>query len=316
MFSNDNQVNDHQALRAVCSFPQDAGLAAHPPIVVGSFVSCILPHAGEGIVYEVHGAQDPESVRALGNGIVMQGGRAFCDVVWLNGSRSKQVPEAIMRSVQWKVRGCVAGDNEVKSALAFADQEDARKAAEAGNAAQAHAAELDRLRVAPEFAKLDQGDDRYSGKLAAKNLRQQLKAAFPGVRFSVRVHHYGSVVMSWTDGPTTAQVEQIATRYQGGSFDGMQDLYTRSKSPWCEVFGGSDYISTTRDYSDAMLWAAIAAVLDRYAGNFDAQPEATAEDFRAGRLMAVPVPGLTTAYGAEDLQNLVRQQLAATPAQA
>lgn len=111
-------------------------------------------------------------------------------------------------------------------------------------------------------------------------------------------------------------MEQIATLYQGGSFDEMQDLYTRSKSPWCEVFGGSDYISTTRDYSDAMLWAAIAAVLDRYAGNFDTEPEATAEDFRAGRLMAVPVPGLTTAYGAEDLQSLVRQQLAATPAQA
>jgi len=315
MFSNDNQAN-HQAPRAICSFPGDAGLPAHPPIVVGSFVSCVLPHAGEGIVSEVHGTQAPETVQSLGNGIVMKGGRAFFDVVWLNGNRSKQVPEAIIRGVQWKVRGSVAGDNELKSALAFADQEDARKAAGAGDAAQAHAAELERLRTAPELATLDQGEDRYSGKLAAKNIRHQLKAAFPGVRFSVRVRHYGSVAIGWTDGPTVAQVEQIASRYQGSTFDGMQDLRTTTKSPWCEVFGGADYINTARDYSEAMLWEAIAAVVDRYAGNFDTKPEVTAEDYRSGRLMNVPVPGLTTAYGAEDLQNLVRQQLAATPAQA
>ncbi|WP_265838700.1 LPD29 domain-containing protein [Roseomonas mucosa] len=314
MFSNDNRPQPAPTGSAFFVPKAPAPGNAHTPIVVGSFVSCILPHAGEGIVSEIHGVQAPETVRTLGNGIAVQGGRASFDVVWLNGNRSKQVPEAIIRGVQWKVRGSVAGDNELKSALAFADQEDARKAREATDAATAHAAELDRLRTAPEFAALDQGDDRYSGKLAAKNIRQQLKAAFPRTRFSVRKLHHGSVLVAWTDGPTTKQVEQIASRYQGGSFDGMQDLYVSSKSPWCEVFGGADYISTTRDYSDAMVAPALAAVLDRYAGNFDKMPAVTVEDYRTAALQAVPVPGLHTAYGVEDLQSLVRQQLAQTDA--
>lgn len=304
--ANDNRPVTGSA-QIVPAAPRGKGTA---PLVVGSHVRCILPHAGDGIVYAIEGTENPASVRQLGNGIMVEGGRAFVDVVWLNGNRSRRVPEAIVRSVQWTVRDSVAGDNELKSALAYADEKEAQQRADAIDAAQAHAAEVARLQIAPELAALEQGDDRYSGTLAAKNLRKQLKAAFPGVTFSVRKRHYGSVTIGWTDGPTAPEVEKIARPYQGGSFDGMEDLYTHSKSPWCETFGGADYISANRDYSDALLTRAIGAVLDRYAGNFDARPVATVEDYRAGRLMAVPVPGLWTAYGDEDLQSLIRQHVA------
>ncbi|WP_076069883.1 LPD29 domain-containing protein [Sphingomonas montana] len=306
--ANDNQ---RRAVTGSASFvpaqPRQTGTA---PLVIGSHVRCILPHAGDGIVYAIEGTENPASVRTLGNGIVVEGGRAFVDVVWLNGNRSRRVPEAIVRSVQWTVRDTVAGDNELKSALANAEQTEARNRNEATTAAQAHAAEVARVKIAPELAALEQGDDQYSGTLAAKNLRKQLKAAFPGIPFSVRKRHHGSVTIAWTDGPTTAEVEQIASAYKGGSYDGMDDSYSRTKSAWCETFGGADYISTAREFSDALLGRAIVAVLDRYAGNFETRPEVSAEDYRKGRLFAVSVPDVITAYGQEDLQSLIRQQAA------
>lgn len=61
----------------------------------------------------------------------------------------------------------------------------------------------------------------------AKMIRKDLKAAFPGVKFSVRSHSYAggaSIDIRWTDGPTSTQVDAITGRYQGSAFDGMVDL--------------------------------------------------------------------------------------------
>lgn len=62
---------------------------------------------------------------------------------------------------------------------------------------------------------------------SAKVLKQTLRAAFPAVRFSVRLSRgtgYGNYHVSWTDGPTTRCVERITHTFQGEDFDGMQDL--------------------------------------------------------------------------------------------
>lgn len=312
-------ANDNQR-RAVTGFASFLPAQPHKPgtasLVIGSHVRCTLPHADDGIVYAIKGTENPASVRTLGNGIVVKGGRAFVDVVWLNGNRSCGVPEAIVRTVQWTVCDTVADDNELQSALAFADQTEARQRGETITAAQAHAAELARVQIAPELAALEQGDDKYSGKLAAKNIRKQLKAAFPGVKFSTRNRDHGSVTIAWTDGPTTAEVEPIVSPYKGGSFDGMDDSYSRTKSAWCDTFGGADYISTAREFSDALLTRSIVAVLDQYADRFETRPEVTPEDYRKGRLYAVNVPDLFTAHGREDLQSLIRQQAATTTGEA
>ena len=52
----------------------------------------------------------------------------------------------------------------------------------------------------------------------AKLIRQALKEAFPGVKFSVRSSTYGggaSITVGWTDGPTSDQVDGILNVFEG-----------------------------------------------------------------------------------------------------
>ena len=61
----------------------------------------------------------------------------------------------------------------------------------------------------------------------AKLIRAQLKAKFPGVKFSVRSDIYSggsSIRVGWTDGPTGDDVEAVTSNFAGGGFDGMIDL--------------------------------------------------------------------------------------------
>lgn len=89
--------------------------------------------------------------------------------------------------------------------------------------------------------------------LAAKNIRIELKKAFPGVKFSVKSEYYSggnSVNVYWTDGPTTEQVEKITGKYQEGSFDGMTDCYNYEENLFSDVFGGAKYVMEQRSVSD------------------------------------------------------------------
>jgi len=61
----------------------------------------------------------------------------------------------------------------------------------------------------------------------AKLIRPQLKAHFPGIKFSVRSSSYAggaSIDISWTDGPTTTEVDAVVGAYESKSFDGSIDL--------------------------------------------------------------------------------------------
>ncbi len=61
----------------------------------------------------------------------------------------------------------------------------------------------------------------------AKIIRTDLKAAFPGVKFSVRSSNYAggsSIDIKWTDGPLASEVDEIAGAYEGRGFDGMIDM--------------------------------------------------------------------------------------------
>lgn len=62
-------------------------------------------------------------------------------------------------------------------------------------------------------------------------IRADLKAAFPGVKFSVRSSRYAggsSVHVSWTDGPLTSAVDAAIARYKVQGFDGMTDSATNA----------------------------------------------------------------------------------------
>ena len=69
---------------------------------------------------------------------------------------------------------------------------------------------------------------------AAKAIRKELKAAFPGVKFSVRSDNYAggsSVHVTWDD-PAADQktVDEIIGKYQYGHFNGMDDIYEYSNT--------------------------------------------------------------------------------------
>lgn len=90
---------------------------------------------------------------------------------------------------------------------------------------------------------------------AAKRMRQELKAHFPGVKFSVRTAYFAggdSIRIAWDLGPTTTQVERITDKYQEGSFDGMTDSYTYeptlmiNKEGEVQVLGGAKYVFANR----------------------------------------------------------------------
>ncbi len=95
-----------------------------------------------------------------------------------------------------------------------------------------------------------------SAKLAAKNIRAELKRAFPGVKFSVRSSTFSmgdSVTVSWDLGPTTRQVEEITMQYKEGRFDSSQDLYEYNEDDaFTRLFGGSKYVSSSRSIEAAL----------------------------------------------------------------
>ena len=59
---------------------------------------------------------------------------------------------------------------------------------------------------------------------AARLLREQLKARFPGVKFQVITSDRIALNVRWVDGPRGAEVSGLAEQYRGGGFDGSIDL--------------------------------------------------------------------------------------------
>lgn len=126
--------------------------------------------------------------------------------------------------------------------------------------------------------------------IAAKNIRIELNAAFKGVKFSVKSESFSmgnAIRVSWTDGPTDAQVDEITGKYKAGSFDGMTDCYDYEFSYWTEAFGDAKYISTSRTVSDELAGRVLAALKEQY-GTMDGEECPCVEDYRNGNLFDSP----------------------------
>lgn len=126
--------------------------------------------------------------------------------------------------------------------------------------------------------------------IAAKNIRIELKAAFKGVKFSVKSESFAggnAIRVSWTDGPTVAQVEEITNKYRAGRFDGMTDSYDYEFSYWTEAFGDAKYISSNREYSDAFINRVLAELITKY-GTIDGEACPSLEDYRNGNMCCSP----------------------------
>jgi hypothetical protein len=239
----------------------DRTISTH--IEVGTRIHSILYGGRDGVVYGINGKQSPDSVRSLG-GVIMMGGGANFDIVFDNGTESRGLPECILRGVQWRIYAEVATAAEIAELRAFAVTEDERKRIEADAAAKKFAAEVAALRDDPRFAKLKRvGTSAGGGTLVAANLRIELKAAFAGVKFSIR-SDYNSVRIAWVDGPTTDEVKALTGKYEAGHFDGMDDSYHYRRSPFTTVYGSAKYIFENRSHSVEAMKAAAAVIQKQY----------------------------------------------------
>jgi hypothetical protein len=241
--------------------PQDTS-----EIKVGQRIHCILYGGRDGVIFNIRGQQDPGSIRQLGGGCVVMGGRASFDVVFEDGTESKGVPEGIVRGVQWRIFPEVATEQEIATMRRAAILKQQADDDERKRNAEEFAAAVQALRADPKYAHLKQtakDAKLYGCTLAASNIRTELKLAFPGVKFSVRSDKFSggdSVDVTWTDGPTCDQVKRIIGKYAAGTFDGMTDSYDYESRPWTTVFGDAKYVQSSRAHSREALEAAVAKV--------------------------------------------------------
>lgn len=114
--------------------------------------------------------------------------------------------------------------------------------------------EATRERLLKEYSYLERAD-KFDHKAAGRNIRTELKRAFPGVKFSVRYDSFSggdSYDVDWTDGPTTKQVDAIIDKYGNRHPDPYSygDYWDCVPSVFNNLFGSVGYTSANRRISD------------------------------------------------------------------
>lgn len=277
-------------------------LSATAHVQVGQVIYTGLYNRGFGVVVAIRGEQAPETIRGT---VVRMGGRAEFDIVFNGGQRTVQLPESILRGVQWTIYDEVVSAEQVQAYLFKAEEYAEQKAMEKAAADAQFSMAVAALKVDPALAHLEAlSDNTGRSEQAPKNIRKDLKKHFPGVKFSVRTSRSSSVTVSWTDGPTDAQVEAVVNRYKAGSFDGMTDCYEFHRSPFGDVFGSVQYVSTRREESEELKAYAIAEAFRRYAVDLQGVEVPSVEEYKRGNLYLTPV--CCGVRNVRDLQGLIR----------
>jgi hypothetical protein len=126
----------------------------------------------------------------------------------------------------------------------------------------------------------------------SKIVKKALKDAFPTVKFSVRSECYSggaSMNVNWTDGPSTYVVKQITDKFEGATFDGMQDLkeYHESVYHGETVRFGVDFIFCNRHYSDEFLLDVATSFVQKW--HRQESPEFIREAYKQGNLWSMEI---------------------------
>lgn len=159
-------------------------------------------------------------------------------------------------------------------------------------------------------------NEYLSAAETAKLIRTALKEAFAGVKFSVRSDNYSmgaSVRVNWVDGPNTAQVEAVAKRFQGASFDGSDDSmhYHTAQLDGRAVRFAADFVFCNREFSEIAIERAIRTLRAKQAlgaitdGAALDMSLATVASFKNGSLWNVH----TTGHMGDSLQGLINEVL-------
>lgn len=252
-------------------------------LVIGQVVSTNLYGLGRGVIYGIQGEQSPDTVNVSFGGVICSGGNATFNIAFESGSLSKELPECILHGVQWTIYDEVMNTTDVvkiyRSALAAElerlNDEEAQRVA--FNLA------VENMKTAPEYAKLKQGNSDIT--LATSNIRKELKYSFPNAKFSVRKRNYDCVYVNWIDGPIEDEVKAIISKYKGGRFNGMEDIYESISTPFNEVYGSVSYLFTNREYSEILTEKAIELFKEKYKNRFDT--EISLEKYKAGDLWRI-----------------------------
>ena len=252
-------------------------------VVIGQVVSTVLYNRGRGVVFAVHGEQKPASVGSL-SGCVSYGANATFDIAFESGGISRGLPESILHGKQWSIFPEIKSEEETARIVKHAESEERRKQQEKEEAERLYAAECGRLKTAPEYAALSQ--DKNGAVQVTSNIRKELKAKFPGVKFSVRKRGYDGVSVNWTDGPTEEEIKSVTDKYRDSYFDGMQDMSVSCASPFNRIYGGVGYVFTDRDYSDAMKQKAVDTIIKKIGESVDGE-KITLARFNSGELYRV-----------------------------
>lgn len=257
-------------------------------INTGQRVHCILYGGKDGTVVKIHGKQSPSTCHDLG-GIGVTGGSAEFDIVWDNGTKSNMIPESLLRSsVQWRIYDEVVDEVAVAAAITYSAVTYAAATAKAAIEANAFAAETEQCRIKNPHLK-QHSDIEGAFDRAKSNIRIELKRTWPKIKFSVRSEHYGSVRICWKDGPTSKQVEMLVSKYRAGHFDGQEDIYRNTNTPWNTVFGDAKYISVDRDYSPDLLSICLDKLYQALSSNLKDVPRPSV-DFLNGYGEAPAIP--------------------------
>lgn len=102
---------------------------------------------------------------------------------------------------------------------------------------------------------------------AAKLIKAELKAAFPGTKFSVKSDSYSggdSVRIDYEDGPLYKDVMDRVRKYQYGSFNSMEDIYEMTNGR--TDIPQTKYVLVQRSKSDAVTEVLVKEIAATYAG--------------------------------------------------
>jgi hypothetical protein len=136
-----------------------------------------------------------------------------------------------------------------------------------------------------------------------------LHEAFPNIDFAVKCTTYcdgASIRVVWTNGPNLAQVEAVASRFEGSYFNwrtGHTKRLTHLMGSELVNFGVDD-VFCERKHSKAAIERAIRYVYARYAADFNAAglDKPTVDDYLSGKLYAVRLDRLHW-YGNRNLED-------------
>jgi len=149
----------------------------------------------------------------------------------------------------------VIGDEVIAKSLERAENiEKLRKEVEQRKEREA---EETRERLLKEYSYLQRAD-KYDHKTCGANIRTELARHWPSVKFSVRYSSFSGgdeYRISWTDGPTTKQVDEVVRKYGDMHPDSysMGDYWDCVPSVFNELYGSVGYITTNRSKSDEAI---------------------------------------------------------------